>query len=73
MKDFLESVGVIILIVLVIVIVFVSISAIANPFLKISCNAETKDIGLPHRYGFWTGCQVQENSKWIPLDNWRYL
>ena len=37
------------------------------------CNAQTADIGLPHRWSFWGGCQIQENGKWIPLENWRYF
>ncbi len=44
-----------------------------SPLLNEGCNQMTADIGMPHRWSFFGGCQVQENDKWIPLDNWRYF
>lgn len=40
---------------------------------RATCNQSTKDIGLPHQWGWFSGCRILENNKWIPLDNWRYL
>jgi hypothetical protein len=41
---------------------------------KPSCSASTRDIGLPSRWSFWGGCQVEiSEGRWIPLDNWYYV
>lgn len=63
-------------IVLAILIVAIGISLLTvafSPIMKLSCEESTKDIGLPHRWSFWGGCQVQENGNWIPLSNWTYF
>jgi hypothetical protein len=39
----------------------------------VTCDQQTSEIGVPHRFTFWGGCQVQEKGNWIPLDNWRYF
>lgn len=41
---------------------------------KPMCETATADMGMPSRWGFWKGCQVQiEESRWIPLGNWYYV
>jgi hypothetical protein len=63
-------------VIFIIIIFMLSISlllAMVSPLLLISCNTETKYIGIPHKWGLWSGCLVQENGNWIPLDNWRYF
>jgi hypothetical protein len=63
----------IILAILIVAIVIVVVTIAFIPAMRASCDATTKDIGMPHRWSFWGGCQIQENNNWIPLDNWRYL
>lgn len=37
------------------------------------CNAKTADIGYDHRFGFFTGCQIEiTEGRWIPLDAYYY-
>lgn len=40
-----------------------------------ACEAQTKDIGMNHRWGIMSGCMVQDNktNAWIPLDNYRNI
>lgn len=73
MKDVLEGIGVSILVILAIMILTVVLWGIVSPFMYLECQNATKDIGLNSKWNFWAGCLVQENNKWIPLDNWRYL
>lgn len=38
-----------------------------------TCNAQTAEIGFPHRWGLWTGCQIEvTEGQWIPLESYRY-
>ncbi len=71
--DVIKGIGTLILGVLVIAVIIGALCAAFVPVFILSCNEQTKDIGLPHKYNFWGGCMVQENGNWIPLDNWRYL
>ena len=72
-KDVIEGIGILILILIVLSIAVGVLCVALSPLLKLECNGLTSDIGLPHRYLLWGGCQIQENGKWIPLDNWRYF
>jgi hypothetical protein len=57
---------IILLMFLVMVSVYVSVD-------QPSCHSRTADIGMPSRWLFWGGCQIQvEECRWIPLDNWYY-
>lgn len=35
------------------------------------CSATAEQIGVAHDYGFWSGCVVEVDGTWIPLDNYR--
>jgi hypothetical protein len=61
--------------VLVLVVILVVIPVcIINTVDKPACMAQTSDIGLPSRWSFWGGCQVEiSEGRWIPLDNWYYV
>lgn len=38
------------------------------------CSEKTKEIGLEHQYGWFSGCRVQaEDGSWIPLENYVYI
>lgn len=40
---------------------------------KVSCEAQTRDIGFPYRWSVAGGCQIRvEEARWIPLGNYRY-
>ena len=63
-----------IVLILVVVAVLVGITVgITYLTMPPTCEAMTENIGLPHQWSFWGGCQVQEDGKWIPLENWRYF
>ena len=38
-----------------------------------TCDEQTKYIELPHTWSAWTSCMVEQDGKWIPLENWRYV
>lgn len=37
------------------------------------CGAATANIGYPHHWSLWGGCQIEvSEGQWIPLDNYRW-
>jgi len=39
-----------------------------------ACSAKTADIGMPHRWGIFSGCMVQiPDGNWLPLETYRYF
>lgn len=38
-----------------------------------TCTEQTKEIGFPHRWGVFSGCMIEVNGSWIPLENYRFL
>ena len=70
MKEILVLVGICFFIVLCIVV-----GALVPSYLisERSCYASTSEIGLDAKWDFWAGCRVEEDGKWIPLENWRYF
>lgn len=35
------------------------------------CAGKTRDIGYSSRFEIFGGCQIQKDSRWIPLSNFR--
>ena len=69
----IKDVGIVLLIFLACVVFIMALFTALYPLMVLECNSMTADIGIPHRYLFWGGCQVLDNERWIPLDNWRYV
>jgi len=38
-----------------------------------TCNEQTKGMGFPHKWGIFSGCMIEVNGSWMPLDNYRYF
>jgi len=74
MKKRMVGVTVIEILIPLIIIVIVCL-AIMGPtlFSCVTCNQQTKDIGFSHKWGIWSGCMIEVNGSWMPLDNYRYF
>lgn len=64
---------VLVLIVFIFSCTFMLFVGVAFTISQPYCNAITADIGFAHRWGFWTGCQIEvTEGQWIPLESYRY-
>ncbi len=70
---FLSGVKMLLVVVLFIVGIFGVSGVVVGVLDSRSCNAQTAQIGFPHQWSFWGGCQIQvSEGKWIPLSNYYY-
>jgi hypothetical protein len=61
-------------IVFILVCTFMLFVGVAFTISQPYCNAATAQIGFPHRWGFWKGCQIEvTEGQWIPLESYRYI
>lgn len=54
-------------------IVLVTLAVIFVPFIvfsTVNCNAVGNAMSLPHYYTFGTGCMIQVDGQWLPLDKY---
>lgn len=71
-KGFLEFCAVLVAGVVVFSVVVGLILSIV--WVRPRCIAQTADIGLPARWGFYSGCQVEiASGTWVPLERWIYI
>ena len=57
-----------------IVTVFVCLVLLAGLcflFGNIACNIKTQYMDVPHKYGIFSECMVQQEGLWIPIENWQ--
>ena len=40
---------------------------------SVSCEQQWRDSGMTSQYGFFSGCRVKADGKWIPADAFREL
>jgi hypothetical protein len=69
----MKGLGMILLAILACALLIAILFMALQSLMILDCNGQTKDIGLPHRYSFFGGCQIHEDGNWIPLENWRYF
>jgi len=68
MKDTIVMILIIILSIAIVVGLAVGLVYLIAPP---ECDAKTANIGYPHRWSFWGGCQISiQDNQWIPLDNY---
>lgn len=39
----------------------------------LKCEAQAQEMGVAYKWGYWTGCMVEVNGRFIPLKNYRML
>jgi hypothetical protein len=63
-----EAVALILILILIVACLFGGVLMVDNA----SCDAQTSDMGFPHKWGIMSGCMIEPNEgQWIPLENWR--
>ncbi len=68
-----ETLKILAIIALVVMMTCLVGAGVAYGLAKPTCNSETANIGFPHQWSFWGGCQIEvTEGKWIPLSNYYY-
>lgn len=58
---------------LIVVVVVGGMIGLANMAAKASCEQQWADSGFAAQYGFFSGCRIAKDGKWIPTDVYREL
>jgi len=59
---------------LIVVICLACIVGIGYAAGRITCDAQTKDIGFNHYYNWIGGCMIEPKpGQWVPLNNYRLI
>ena len=55
-----------------VVISLISTGICIAAILVSQLECERKYADFSHRWGFWEGCRIQQNNKWIPADSYYF-
>ena len=73
-EDFKELIRGVLIAILVFIILFsivsVAVLLISYPLELYSCKQTSNAMNLDYKYGFWSGCLVQVDNRWIDIDNY---
>ena len=74
MKKGLRGVTVIEILIGLLIVGIILGSVIGSPLYNCKiCSDKTKGMGFPHKWGWFSGCMIDVNGSWMPLDNYRYF
>lgn len=57
----------------VVVAIFPASFATAYYLTKASCLVQTSLMSVPSSFGLFSGCMIQVDGKWLPLENYRKI
>lgn len=66
--------GAMLLFVLAFAVIAGSVVAIQYPLSRASCSAKAEQMNMPHQYGLWTDCMVQDkHGRWWPIERYSHI